>query len=63
MTDNSLKSLPPGSDKAIKAGCRCPVMDNHHGRGFRTDDKGEPLFWISGDCPIHNLQSEAESSK
>jgi len=24
----------PGSDKAIDAGCTCPVLDNGHGRGY-----------------------------
>lgn len=24
----------PGSDEAIAAGCRCPVLDNAHGRGW-----------------------------
>lgn len=39
----------PGSDEAVAAGCRCPVMDNRRGRGYRTD--GE---WIMNiDCPIH----------
>ncbi len=47
---------PPGSDKAIKAGCTCPVLDNAHGRGaWGTHDKpnSEKMFWISGDCPLH----------
>ena len=50
-------SLPnPGSDAALELGCRCPVMDNGHGR----DDfapfhgkTGEPCFWVTADCPIH----------
>lgn len=24
----------PGSTKAVTAGCTCPVMDNHNGKGF-----------------------------
>lgn len=38
----------PGSDAAVAAGCRCPVMDNHHG-------KGNPLgqFWVNAECPLH----------
>lgn len=43
--------LPPGSDKAIEAGCTCPVLDNHHGIG--AYDGKERQFWINGDCPIH----------
>jgi len=44
---------PPGSDDAIKLGCRCAIMDNNHGRGAYIVD-GNPVFWISGDCPIHS---------
>jgi len=40
---------PPGSDKALDAGCRCPVMDNGHGRGRGNP----PEFWVSEDCPMH----------
>ena len=40
----------PGSDKAIKRGCKCPVLDNGHGNKELGRIRG---FWISGDCPIH----------
>lgn len=43
----------PGSPEARIAGCRCPVLDNAHGRGVYNDDEGNPVFWINGDCPIH----------
>jgi hypothetical protein len=47
----------PGSDEAIKQGCTCAVLDNGHGKGAYGGDlkmpTGEPLFWISEDCPIH----------
>ena len=46
----------PGSQEAIDAGCRCPVMDNHYGAGAYNDEKGEPLFWINEDCPIHGKE-------
>lgn len=39
----------PGSNEAIDAGCRCPVLDNSHGWGFRKE--GE--FIISLGCPLH----------
>ena len=48
--------MNPGSDEAISAGCRCPVMDNGHGRGYLggvTDDKGQTVYIFSGDCPLH----------
>ena len=44
------KRLNPGSDEALEAGCRCPVMDNHYGRGYGGDSD---TFVISFDCPIH----------
>ena len=54
-----INSLNPGSDEAIKNGCTCPVLDNEHGNHKRVphDKNGNPLFWISGDCPIHNPQT------
>lgn len=40
----------PGTDEAIKAGCRCPVIDNGRGRGWM----GQPgIFVFSADCPVH----------
>ena len=46
-------TFTPGSDAAIAAGCTCPVMDNGHGRGVWTNDKGDAVFWHNGDCPLH----------
>ena len=43
-------SVNPGSPEAIAAGCRCPVIDNCHGRGARCDGSE---FFINGDCPVH----------
>lgn len=37
----------PGSTEAREAGCRCPVIDNHYGRG-------DGPWWINEHCPIHN---------
>jgi hypothetical protein len=37
----------PGSDAALKLGCKCPVLDNGHGRG-------DGPFWISSDCKMHH---------
>jgi len=42
----------PGSDEAIKLGCTCPQMDNHHGEGWAMYS-GTMLFWITSDCPLH----------
>jgi len=46
----------PGSDEAIDAGCKCPVLDNGHGRGLYTDEKGERQFVIAGNCPLHGFE-------
>jgi hypothetical protein len=43
--------LTPGSEAAVKAGCTCPVIDNHHGQGVML--KGEVAFWRHADCPLH----------
>jgi len=40
--------MNPGSDEAIKEGCICPILDNHHGEGL-----GKGQFWISKECPLH----------
>lgn len=54
----------PGSDAAIAAGCKCPVLDNGHGRGIpwpREDglDPNEyPSFYINLNCPIHGKWEE-----
>lgn len=31
----------PGSAKAVKMGCTCPVLDNAHGRGYMGGAKGK----------------------
>lgn len=43
----------PGSALAVDAGCRCPVLDNAHGKGCYW---GEGKFFINGDCPLHSPQ-------
>lgn len=44
----------PGSTEAIAQGCKCPVLDNGHGRGSgRIGSDGLPVFWISADCQVH----------
>ena len=48
------KTPNPGSDEAIKLGCKCPVLDNAHGNGCGLIDNGKPLFWINSNCHLHN---------
>lgn len=43
----------PGSPEAIKRGCKCPVLDNGHGKGNHMDENGKPLFWYSRECGLH----------
>lgn len=45
----------PGSNEAIAAGCKCPVIDNNHGAGAYEVD-GKPVYWMSEDCPIHGAE-------
>lgn len=58
--------LTPGSPAAGKAGCTCPVMDNNHGKGFMRPPSGQPMFYMSSDCPLHgerkkkNEQSDSQ---
>lgn len=43
----------PGSDEALAAGCRCPIMDN--GRGKRPG----PWGWVvNAECPMHGRGSD-----
>jgi hypothetical protein len=53
-----MKKIPnPGSEKAVKAGCLCPVLDNAHGAGCGwKNNEGGPLFWISDACPLHGKE-------
>lgn len=51
---------PPGSDAALDRGCLCPVLDNHHGRGFPYGSNGTS-FWIDFACPVHNPPDDEDS--
>jgi hypothetical protein len=49
-----VEQLPnPGSPAAVEAGCKCPIMDNHNGRGFFMGAENGPLFWMVMICPLH----------
>ncbi len=59
MTDNTKPSAKapetdyannPGGANAVANGCKCPRMDNGHGRGYM----GGPHFVISETCPLHS---------
>lgn len=42
----------PGTKEAIEKGCKCPVIDNHYGKGILIN--GEPSFWYTESCELHN---------
>lgn len=41
----------PGSNEAVAAGCVCPVLDNHHGKGMPYPDG--PAFYVNENCKLH----------
>lgn len=50
----------PGSKEAQEKGCKCPVMDNHYGKGYYGDGK---IFVIMGNCTLHNKEVKNETKK
>lgn len=45
----------PGSPEAVKKGCLCPILDNHHGKGYKGI---EGIFIYNGNCPLHAVPYE-----
>ena len=62
---NAYKNYPPGSPEAVEKGCACAVGDNHRGKGIMggtlKDSKGEAMYWISQDCPLHGEKKDGRS--
>ena len=52
----------PGSDEAIALGCRCPSIDNGHGRGRGGDGKKYGWF-INENCPLHGKDHLYDTGK
>lgn len=48
----------PGSAAAVKRGCRCPIIDNAHGRGAMGTSGDDAEFWISAACPLHGAHPD-----
>lgn len=46
----------PGSDAARDLGCRCPVLDNAHGKFAPYPPDG---WWIVESCPVHGADGES----
>ena len=52
----------PGSREAMALGCKCPVLDNAHGRGYLggvKDGSGETVFVFTVGCPVHDAGRKA----
>lgn len=47
--------FPPGSYTSSLNGCRCPVLDNNHGRTppWGYDEEGNGLWIFTEGCPMH----------
>lgn len=43
----------PGSDEARALGCRCPILDNNHGRWAPRPPDG---WWVVEGCPVHDAE-------
>lgn len=46
----------PGSEEAKAIGCKCPVLDNNHGRfpvAPANEDFPNGQWWIASDCEVH----------
>ena len=55
--------MNPGSSEAVAKGCLCPVMDNRYGRGHHEDLKGNIVFVMNLECPIHGDKSASNGEK
>ena len=51
MSETPTNAVPnPGSDEALRLGCKCAVLDNAHGHGYM----GQPgVFVYTEGCPVH----------
>lgn len=47
----------PGTQDAREQGCRCPVMDNHSGKG-RGGHGAKYGWFMREDCPLHGAELE-----
>ncbi|WP_431860056.1 hypothetical protein [Azospirillum sp.] len=48
-----METIPaPGSTAALHQGCRCPIIENHQGKG-RPQLAGLPRFVLGDGCPLH----------
>ena len=52
--------MNPGSQEAVEAGCRCPRIDNHYGKGYHGMSGS---YVISERCPIHSLNDTSQPAR
>jgi hypothetical protein len=50
MCDHPLIPPNPGSEEAIRRGCKCAIMDNNHGKWAPYPPFG---WWVTEGCPLH----------
>ena len=50
----------PGSEKALRLSCCCPVWDNVYGEGVVID--GERVWWKSFLCPLHGMLKDEKET-
>lgn len=43
----------PGSDEAVENGCKCPRLDNNHGKWLPWIGS----WWLDIRCPVHGWGS------
>lgn len=48
VTTNAVPN--PGSQEALMRGCKCPIIDNHHGSGYNGI---AGMFIYKESCPLH----------
>lgn len=53
------KKPNPGSDEARAQGCRCPVLDNCHGKAAPYPPDG---WFINENCPLHGNRATLPGS-
>lgn len=62
MADDTANAVPnPGTEEAIAKGCRCPIIDNHFGRGVPSRDGR--LFYYTASCPVHSPSSPTDAAR
>lgn len=49
--EGSMNTPNPGSQEAVDAGCKCPVMDNWRGDPAMGRIRG---FVVTVGCPVHH---------